>query len=277
MLLMLKLLATTLLLSSFVYANTASEKIEDFLTDKFEENPKLDSVSVDIDDVVPLKDLKGWNAYIVNVHAKLKNKPKSVIKQKMIWFSNGQVITKDLTDMQSSKSYTEMVKPKFKDIYYKKENLIYGNENAKHKIAIFSDPLCPFCRSFVPGAIKEMKKYPQKFAVYYYHFPLDRLHPASVPLVKAAAAAELQGVKDVVLKLYNVKVNAHEKDIRKILAAFNKAEGTHITTKDIQSREVLKQVNFDLDVANDVMVAGTPTIYVDGVNDRTKKKYKKVK
>jgi protein-disulfide isomerase len=274
---MLKLLATTLLLSSFVYASTTSEKVEDFLSDKFEENPRLDSVSVDVDSVVPLNDLKGWNAYIVNVHAKLKNKPKSLIKQKMIWFSNGEVITKELSDMQSGKSYAEMVKPKFKDIYYKKKNLIYGNANAKHKVAIFSDPLCPFCKAYVPGAIKEMKKYPKKFAIYYYHFPLNRLHPASVPLVKMAAVAELQGVKDVVLKLYTVKVDAHEKDIRKILAAFNKAEGTHLTLKDMKSRAALKQVHFDLGVANDVMVAGTPTIYLDGVNDRTKNKYKKVK
>ena len=277
MLLMLKLLVSTLLLSSFVYANTASEKIEDFLSDKFEENPRLDSVSVNIDDVVPLKDLKGWSAYIVNVHAKLKNKQKSIIKQKMIWFSNGEVITKELSNMHSGQSYTDMVKPKFKNIYYKKENLIYGNANAKHKIAIFSDPLCPFCKSYVPGAIKEMRKSPKKFAIYYYHFPLNRLHPASVHLVKAAVAAELQGVKDVVLKLYTVKVNAQEKDVRKILAAFNKAVGTHITIKDLQSPAVLKQVNFDLDIASDMMVAGTPTVYLDGVNDKTKQKYKKVK
>jgi len=277
MLLMLRLLAITLLLSSFAYANAASDKVEDFLSDKFEENPKLDSVSVDIDDVIPLKELKGWNAYIVSVHAKLKNKPKSIIKQKMIWFSNGEVITKELSDMQSGQSYTDMVKPKFKEIYYKKENLIYGNANATHKVAIFSDPLCPFCKSYVPAAIKEMKKFPKKFAIYYYHFPLDRLHPASVHLVKAAVAAELKGVRDVVLKLYTVKVNAHEKDIRKILAAFNKAVGTNITVKDLHSPAVLKQVNFDLDIANNVMIAGTPTVYLDGINDRTKQKYKKVK
>ncbi len=277
MLLMLKLLVSTLLLSSFLYANATGDKIEDFLSDKFEENPRLSSVSVNVEDIVPLKNLKGWDAYIIDINAKLKNKQKSVIKQKMIWFSNGHVITKDLTDMQSGQSYTEMVKPKFKDKYYRKENLIYGNANAKHKIAIFSDPLCPFCRKYVPGAIKEMKKYPQKFAVYYYHFPLDRLHPASVPIVKAALAAKLQGVKDVVLKLYNIKVNPRERDIKKILVAFNKAEGTHITKKDLKSKAVLKELKYDLNVANDIMVGGTPTVYLDGVNDRTKNKYKEVK
>jgi len=277
MLLMLKLLATTLLLSSFVYASTTSGKVEEFLSDKFDENPRLDSVDVNVETVVPLKDLKGWSGYIVNIKAKLKNKPKSVIKQKMIWFSNGSVITKDLTNMKTGKSYTNKVKPKFKASYYKKENLLYGNANAKHKIAIFSDPVCPFCKNYVPGAIKEMKKNPKKFAIYYYHFPLARLHPAAVPLVQAAKAAELQGVKDVVLKLYTVKVSSQEKNIKKILAAFNKAEGTHVTLKDIQSPAVIKAVKADLEIANDVMIAGTPTIYLDGIHDASKLKYKKVK
>jgi protein-disulfide isomerase len=274
---MLRLLSTTLLLSSFVYASTQADKVEDFLDDKFMENPRLKSVDVKVSDVVPLKQLKGWDAYIVDVEAYLKAQPKRLIKQRMIWFSNGVVITKELTDMQSGESLTDMVKPPFKDKYYTKENLIFGNPDAKHKIAIFSDPLCPFCKGFVPGALDYMKKYPEKFAVYYYHFPLERLHPASVSLVKAAAAAELQGHKDVVEKLYKVKINPQERDVKKILKAFNKAVGTKLTPKDLNTPAVVKQVNHDLDTANAVMVGGTPTIYLDGKVDNTKKKYLKVK
>ncbi len=275
--LMLKLLSTTLLLSSFLYASTASEKIEDFLEDKFSENPRLKSVDVKVEDVTPLKQLPKWNAYIVNVKAVLKNKQKQVIRQKMIWFSNGQMITKDLTDINTGESLVDKVKPTVKTKHYTKENLIYGNANAKHKIVIFSDPLCPFCRGFVPGAIKDMKKEPQKFAIYYYHFPLERIHPASVTLVKAAIAAEHKGVKDVVLKLYNVSINPREKNVKKILEAFNKAEGTDITPEDIKSASVIKQFNHDRLVANDLMVGGTPTVYFDGSIDNTKKKYLKVK
>ncbi|WP_434636444.1 thioredoxin domain-containing protein [Sulfurimonas sp. NW7] len=275
--LMLKLLSTTLLLSSFLYASNASENIEYFLEDKFSENPRLKSVDVKVEGVTPLKQLPKWNAYIVNVKAVLKNKPKQVIRQKMIWFSNGKMITKDLTDISTGESLVDKVKPTVKARHYAKENLIYGNANAKHKIVIFSDPLCPFCRGFVPGAIKDMKKEPQKFAVYYYHFPLERIHPASVTLVKAAIAAEHQGVKDVVLKLYNVSINPREKNVKKILEAFNKAEGTNITPEDIQNSSVIKQFNHDRLVATDLMVGGTPTVYLDGSVDNTKKKYLKVK
>jgi len=277
MLLMLKLLSTILLLSSFAYASNAGDKVESFLDDKFSENPRLKSVDVEVSDIVALKQLKGWNAYIVDVKASLKNRPKKIIKQKMIWFSNGTIITKELFDMYTGDNLTDTVKPSFEPEYYKKTNLIYGNENAKHKVAIFSDPLCPFCRAFVPGAIKYMKKYPKKFAIYYYHFPLERLHPASVSLVKAAVVAELKGYKDVVAKLYNVKVNPREKDVLKILAAFNKAEGTNITVKDLTATAVLKQVKYDFNIATNVMVSGTPTVYFDGKVDKTRKKYLKVK
>ncbi len=275
--LMLKLLSTTLLLSSFVYAGTVSEKIEEFLQDKFSENPRLKSVDVKVEDITPLKQLPKWNAYIVKVKAVLKDRPKELINQKMIWFSNGKMITKDLTDIDTGENLAERVKPKVKEAHYTKENLIYGNADAKHKVIFFSDPLCPFCRGFVPGAIKDMKKDPQKFAVYYYHFPLQRIHPASVALVKAAIAAEEKGVKDVVLKLYNVEINPREKDIKKILAAFNKAVGTNITPEDINKQSVIKQFNHDRLIANDLMVGGTPTVYLDGTIDHTKKKYLKVK
>ncbi len=275
--LMLRLLTATLLLSSFVHAADISSKVEDFLDDKFAENPRLKSVDVKVSDVVPLKQLKGWNAYIIDVKATLKNKPKSLIKQKMIWFSNGTTITKELVDMQSGESFTEKVKPQFKPKFYTKANLIFGNANARHKVAIFSDPLCPFCRRYVPGALKNMKKEPNKYAVYYYHFPLERLHPASVTLVKAAAAARLQGRKDVVEKLYNVQVNSQERDVEKILAAFNKAEGTNIKAEDLKNPAVLKEVKADFDTGNSVMVAGTPTVYFDGKIDRTRKKYLKAK
>jgi len=275
--LMLKLLATALVLSSLAHAQNSSESVEDFLEDKFSDNPQIKNIDVKVDTVIPLKDMKDWDAYIVDVKAILKAKPKEAIKQKMIWFSNGQMITKDLINLKTGQNLVESVKPKFKDEYYRDENLIYGNKNAKHKIVIFSDPLCPFCKGFVPGALNNLKKDPDMFAVYYYHFPLTRIHPASATLVKAAVAAELKGVKDVVLTLYSVKVNPREKDVKKILTAFNKTMGTNITEADINSDVIKKRTKYDTTVVSDLMVGGTPTVYLDGEMDKTKKKYLKVK
>jgi len=79
-------------------------------------------------------------------------------------------------------------------------------------------------------------------------------------LVKAAAAAEQKGVKDVVLTLYTVKINPRETDPQKILTAFNKVEGTHLTLEDLNTEAVKEQTENDLKVARDLMVAGTPTV-----------------
>ena len=278
MLSMLKLLTTALLLSSTLFASSTSERVEDFLEQTFSNNPNILALKVKVIDEVPLEQLKGWSGVIVSVDALVKTKTKARnIKQKMIWFTNGEVITKDLTDMNTGDSFTQFVAPSFKAQYYKDENLIYGNKNSKHKVAIFSDPLCPFCKSYVPEAIKDMKKDPKKFAIYYYNFPLQSLHPASIPLVKAAIAAELKGVKDVTLKLYKVKVNPKEKSINTILNAFNSAMNTDIKPSDLNSPAVLKFYKDGLDLADELMVQGTPTIFFDGKLDRSRNGYKKVK
>ena len=276
--LMLKLLATTLLLSSLVQGNSSNTTIEKFLEKKFKGNPNIVSIKVKVEQKVPVEKLKGWDAFVVSMVATVKAKPKNRdIKQKMIWFSDGAVITKDLTDLKSGNSLKDLVSPPFKSEYYKKENLIYGNADAKYKVAIFSDPLCPFCRTFVPKAINSMKKKPNKFAIYYYHFPLPSLHPAAVELVKAAVAAELKGEKDVVLNLYKVNVDSREKDVKKILAAFNKTMKTDIKPADLKAQSVLNHIKSDADIADALMVGGTPTMFFDGKLDKSKRKFEKVK
>ena len=274
--LMLKLLATTLLASSTLLATVSDKTVEKFLEKSFKKNPNIKSVKVNIVSKIDLEAVKGWSAFVVNLDARLKKDDRKV-SQKMVWFSNGEVITQELVNIKTGESLKDSVSPSFKKEYYKKENLIYGNANAKHKVAIFSDPLCPFCRKFVPEAIKDMKKDPNKFAIYYYHLPLPSRHPAAGELTKAAIAAELKGHKDVVLNLYKVKVGAREKDVEKILAEFNKTMKTNIKPYDLKSPAVIKHYNSDQKIAELLMVQGTPTMFFDGKIDKSKKKYKEAK
>ena len=277
MLLMLKSLVITLLISSLLQADVANELVEDFLKKSFSGNKGIKSLEIKIVSKTDVEGMKGWQALIADVSAVLKKDGRDV-KQKMVLFSNGKVITQDLADLKTGESLKSLVSPKFDNKYYKKANLIYGNANAKHKVAIFSDPLCPFCRNFVPEAIEYMKKQPNKFAIYYFHFPLPSLHPAAVELVKAAYVAEAQGKKDVVLNLYKVKLDdPRERNASKILRAFNKTFGTNISTSDINKAYVAKHYANDMNVADALMVQGTPTVFFDGVVDKSKKKYLKVK
>lgn len=274
--LMLKLLATILITSSFLQAEDLDQKIETFIENSFDNNPNIKSMNVKILSKNRVQEHKNWNAYIVELDAILKKDGRQVV-QKMLWFSDGEVITKELFDIKSAKAMSDFVSIPFKEEYYKRENLISGNTNAKYRVAIFSDPLCPFCKSYVPEAINYMKKEPNKYAVYYYHFPLETLHPAAVELVKAAIALELKGRKNVVLDLYKVKVDPKERSHDKILAEFNKTMNSNIKPFELLSKEVTAHFKSDLQIADMMMVNGTPMVFFDGKLDKTKMKYKEAK
>ena len=271
-------LSATILLSSLSLFGATNAEVTDFLKKQIGGNKNISGLEVTVVDRTPSKELKGWDSLIINLKAHVKQgKQERDIEQQMIYFVHGDFITKDFNNIKSGLPLSNSVAPKFEAAYYTKENLVFGNASAKHKVAIFSDPLCPFCRKFVPEAIEYMKKYPDDFAVYYYHFPLPSLHPASVALTKAAIVLEHKGLKGRLLDLYKVEVDARETDEKKILVAFNKTLGTSVTVAEIHAPAVEKQFEFDKDVAMKVMVQGTPTIFFDGEKDASKNRYKEVK
>ncbi len=270
-------MTTTALLSSTLMAASNIE-VESFLKKSFSKKPNISALKIKVLDRKALSEPKGWDALIVNLNATIKQgSSERPVSQNMIYFVNGDIIAPELMNMKTGEHLKNLVAPDFKAEYYDAAHLLSGNADAKHKVVIFSDPQCPFCKTFAPEAINYMKQYPETFALYYYHFPLASLHPAAVTITKAAIAAELKGAKDVVLKMYNTKISSRESDEQKILDAFNKAVGTNITLKDIASKEVLEHSKRDMDVALNMMVTGTPTIFFDGKKDASKKQYKEVK
>jgi len=290
MLSMSRLLKNTILLSSLsvipLLGADSSQLVEDYLSEQIMKSPAVESGDAKVIMHKPLKDIKGWDAYIVKITAKVKHR-KEPVYQKDIFFSNGKYITNDFINMKTGISLKNKIKPKMTSKFYTSEHLVSGYPNAKHRVAIFSDPLCPFCRDFVPEALKYMKKYPNKYAVYYYHLPLQNLHPASVILVKAVIAAEVKGKKIDLMKLYqdiqpdNPKeknfIAYNERNEQKILNLFNKVMGTHITKADIKSPMVTKRYKAEKKIAQEMMVSGTPTVYFDDEYDKLRNKYKKVK
>lgn len=275
--LMLKYLATLLLVSSTVFAASDAQVIK-FLKDGIGKNPNIVSLDIKIIDKQKIAEPVGWDAYIVLLSGKAKvNGKEQAISQSSIYFAKGNTITTELINMKTGERLNNTISPNFDARFYKKENLISGSSKSAHKVAIFSDPLCPFCKRYVPSALSYMKKYPKTFAVYYYHFPLPALHPASVALTKAAIVAEQQGRKNITLGMYSIKIDPRETDNNKILAAFNTALNTNIKVSDINTKAVAQQFNSDQKIARMVMVRGTPTVFFDGKKDPNKQAYKSVK
>ncbi|MDD2781391.1 DsbA family protein [Sulfuricurvum sp.] len=270
-------LSTILLLSASLFGASDAEVVS-FLKKGIAGNPNVSNLQIEINSKKSLPAMNDWQVYFVTIEADVKQGNESRrINQKSTYFVNGNIIAPELVNLKSGERYNDMVAPDFSNSFYSKENLVSGEANATHKVAIFSDPLCPFCRRYVPEALAYMEKYPKTFAVYYYHLPLAGLHPAAVTLTKAAIVAEQNGTKDAVLKLYKVDINGNEKDEKKILSAFNKVFGTKIDSEDIRRTSVVKQFEFDQKVAQSMMVAGTPTVFFNGQKDSSKNKYKEIK
>jgi protein-disulfide isomerase len=263
----------TLLFSSSILANSIDDKVIDFEKKRFSQNKniKIKSVSINMKKEMPQK---GWYGYIIDLNATIAG---NEIRAKDIVFASKDLITPELFDINSSKSLKDLLTPKLTKKYYDKSKLIAGNHNAKDKIVIFSDPLCPFCMDYVPDIIEFVNKNSNDIALYYYHYPILRAHPAASVLIKLMNVAKRKNIKDIELKVYNVDwdeyFSSKEKSSKKILEAFNKELNTSIELKDINNKKANDEIKKDVQMAEDVMVSGTPTIFINGEIDKTKIKY----
>jgi len=268
-----KILSLSVLLSASLFAANSDDAVVQFEKTRVSQNPNVKVIDIKINTKKELP-LSGWNGYILDVQANVQGKEVNV---KDILFSDGKYISLELIDANSGKSLKDMVTPNLTQKYYEKSKLIAGNANAKDKIVIFSDPLCPFCIDYVPDVINYVNKNSDKVALYYYHFPLIGLHPAAAPLSKIIEVAKTKGLKDVELKVYQTNwepyFNVKSTDEKVILDAFNKEFKTNIKLEEINTKEINENLQKDMSMGEDVMVQGTPTIFVNGVKDSSRQKY----
>ena len=264
---------SSLLLSSLFATDTMDNSVLEFEKTRFSKNKRIEikDVKVNLKKQMPQK---GWYGYIIDLDAKMAGND---VKAKDVVFSNGQIIAPELFDIKTGMSLKELMKPKLTSSYYDKGHLIAGNENAKDKIVIFSDPLCPFCMDYVPDVISHVKRNEKEIALYYYHFPLLKLHPAAEPLSRLMVVAKRDGIKDIELKVYRADwdkyFDSKEGNTQKILDAFNKEFNTTYLLKDINKKELSDEVFKDLNMGEELMIQGTPTIFINGELDKSKLKY----
>ena len=266
-----KILSISILIASSLYASN-DECIVDFEKKRISQNPNVEVKSIKINTKKELP-LNGWFGYILDVEADVHGK---YINAKDILFSDGKYISWELIDSETGKSLKDLVTPNLTDNFHDKSKLIAGNHNAKDKIVIFSDPLCPFCKDYVPDVIKYVNKNKDSIALYYYNFPLS-IHPAATPLSKLIEVAKHKGVKDAELRAYEIDwepyFDVKTTDEKKILEAFNKEFKTNIKLEEISTNEIKALIEKDITMGEEVMVAGTPTIFVNKVKDSSKLKY----
>jgi len=274
--LMSKLLSTTLLATLSLSASSNEDIVTNYIEKYMVKAPSVKVVSVDIIGKKELDSPKGWDAYFVNIHAEIKKSPTESDKVTVpeTIFAKDGFASPTLIDMKTGKDLKSTLKPNLKSNVYNDKHLFAGNKNAKHKIVIFTDPKCPFCQKKVPEIYKAVKANPETFALYYYHFPLLRIHPVSDILTRVMLIEQKKKHFDNAMKVYTLNVKYNERNATKVLAEVKKVMGISLTEKDLDAKEIASELKADQKIATKALVSGTPTVYIDGKWDKSRDKYK---
>ena len=276
--LMSKLLSTTLLATLSLSAASTEADVKDYVKNHLIKNKSVKVKSVDIIEKKSIKELKGWDIYFININAEVKKTPTitDVVTVPETIFVKDGIATNALIDMKTGRDFHMTLKPKLKDSVYNEKHRIAGNKDAKHKIVIFSDPQCPFCQTKVPEIYKDVKANPETFALYYYHFPLLRIHPVADIITRAMLVEQNKKNFDKVIEMYSLKIDPREVNLTKVLDKLNKKFDLTLTEKQVDAKEIEEELKHDQDVATRSMVSGTPTVFLDSVWDKSRSEYKKL-
>jgi protein-disulfide isomerase len=100
--------------------------------------------------------------------------------------------------------------------------------------------------------------------------------------------ASNKGIKNVDYRLYtanskyfygedkDIKYDPYkETDHKKALNYFNDIFNTNISMSEINSKKWEDKLNYDMKMADDAFVGGTPTMFFDGEIDKKRDKYEK--
>ncbi|HFS82373.1 MAG TPA: DsbA family protein [Epsilonproteobacteria bacterium] len=272
----LKLLMSILIVASAVNAEATlptEKQLKKFLKKNVVRNPQVKLNSVTVIEQQTHKDLPGWDILLLNME--LTYQKKEIKAPELIFVKDGFIVP-DIAQVETGNSYKKDIKPSVPEALYDDAHLLFGNKEAKHKLLVFSDPMCPFCQEVVPAMMKAAQKHPETLALYYYHLPLLRIHPVSDVLTRVMHVAQHEGKLDAVKKIYKMKIDYKETDTTKILAAVKKDTGYVVSAEKIDAKEVREAIKKDEETASRMMVTGTPSIYVDGKWDKTRDGYKKL-
>ncbi len=270
--LMLKLstavLATTLLAS-------AKFDLENYVRHDLIRNPQIKVNSVELIAKKDVPNLKDWKAYLFLMNLTIKNKADDYPETVLVNEKEG-IVSLDLYDYKHHKKLADDLHPKLGEGYYNDAHLVAGKKDAKHKIVVFSDPMCPFCRKYVPDIYKSVKEHPDDFALYYYHMPLKRIHPVSGVLTRVMEVLQHKGKIEDAMKMYDLNIPLNETDENKVLKTVNEQLKVNVTKEEIDDKKIKDDIDSDVKKATRVMLRGTPTVYIDGKYDPDITSYKKL-
>ena len=137
-----------------------------------------------------------------------------------------------------------------------------GPEGAKVVIVEFADFECPFCQKLAPDLDALWEKRKDRVRFVYKFMPL-KIHAHSEIAARAAIAAQAQGK---FWDMHHVLFAAGGRLEQPDLDAYAKSIGLDLDRfhSDMNSSTTTGRIQADKQLADDLNVQGTPTIYIDG-------------
>ncbi|AHI05046.1 disulfide interchange protein [Bdellovibrio bacteriovorus W] len=149
--------------------------------------------------------------------------------------------------------------------------VIFGPKDAKITIIEYSDFECPYCARGHATVEEVMKAYPKDVRVVFKHLPLD-FHPLAMPASRYFEAIAMQDSAKA-KKFYDL-VFENQGDLRTkkegALKDFAKRAGADMKKleKDLNSEEITKRIEADMEEARKFNFSGTPGFLINGVSLR---------
>lgn len=142
---------------------------------------------------------------------------------------------------------------------------LMGRADAPVRIVEFSDFQCPFCASFQRTLNAVRERHPDRLAVVYRHFPLDRIHPHART---AALASECAGEQKAFESYANLLFAQQDSIGLKAWERFAREAGVgdaDAFTGCMSARRRAPAVELDTRAGSGIRVEVTPSIVINGV------------
>jgi len=274
--------AILLILISLTFNLNAMTEIEvkQYMKNYIEKKMHSPVKSIDVISKYHIDEVPEWEVYFLSmrIDITLGGKTKTTTVPQTIFTKKGNFITFKLMKPRGhgkkNINYAKLLKPKVPSSAYDDDHLIAGSKDAPHKILVFSDPFCPYCQSKIPEVLKVVRDNPKTYALYYYHLPLLKIHPASDLVTKAMHIFHKENKIDKMMSLYDLFLEATETEPKEILKAIKDKTGVAFTKEQLSTPALKEAFEVDKKMQRKLQVTSTPTIFIDGAWDRKREKYK---
>ena len=274
------MLVVSMFVVTFQLQAMSEMSIKNYVHNYIEKKMNAPVKKIDVISSYSVPDSGGWEVYFLSmkVGVMLGGVQRDAIIHQTVFAKGDKITFKLMKKGKGGKkdlNYANILKPKVPIDAYDDAHFLLGSKNAPHKILVFSDPFCPYCKEKIPEIIDVVKKNPKSYGLYYYHLPLLRIHPAADLTTKAMYLFQKRGDIKNMMALYDLSLKPTETDPKEIIRSIKDKTGVTFTLEQLQSEEVKEAIRVDLAMKQRLQVTGTPTIFIDGMWDKMRKEYKK--